>query len=604
MKNSNGPRLPSTDNLTLLLLPRFITFIFLFVSSLFIDKSQILISELLVLYGMVALAYLALLLFRMDAARTNLKRVLIFHIILEVIVSGFVVYHSGGSNSPLIMLFILSIASASMIYQMRGALLISLAASISYLSSIVFYIENITDGFSSDSFGELVNRYSDSFFSVSLNIVLFTIVGIITGYVAERLRDRGELLKTAEEELKKARLITADIIDGMGNGLICIDFSCEILIINRTAREILELDPAFRIEGLVLDNFEEGLNPLANFFKKAVSNDLSVDQTEVIVTTQSGRKVPLGINTSLLSGSDGKPRGIIAVFHDLTEAKILQQRLRAYDRMAAVGQLSAGIAHEIRNPLTSISGSVEVLKDELHLSGSNQKLMEVIINETQRLNRILGEFLLYARIKHTDFTTVRLKLLVNEVFELISNDKRIDSDMLLENNLSENDLALGDEVKISQVLLNLIFNSIEAIDHSGGRVAIGGTIDLGNAKYMVTGDFSRLVRPFTAFDSNKLILSGEYVPLSVSDNGRGIPDDRIEKIFQPFYSTRQGGTGLGLAIVQRLVESMDGVLVFETNEGFGTAFTVFLKKNIDLQFQDPISDVPSESVLKHFLIPS
>jgi len=604
MKNSNGPRLPSTDNLTLLLLPRFITFIFLFVSSLFIDKSQILISELLVLYGMVALAYLALLLFRMDAARTNLKRVLIFHIILEVIVSGFVVYHSGGSNSPLIMLFILSIASASMIYQMRGALLISLAASISYLSSIVFYIENITDGFSSDSFGELVNRYSDSFFSVSLNIVLFTIVGIITGYVAERLRDRGELLKTAEEELKKARLITADIIDGMGNGLICIDFSCEILIINRTAREILELDPAFRIEGLVLDNFEEGLNPLANFFKKAVSKDLSVDQTEVIVTTQSGRKVPLGINTSLLSGSDGKPRGIIAVFHDLTEAKILQQRLRAYDRMAAVGQLSAGIAHEIRNPLTSISGSVEVLKDELHLSGSNQKLMEVIINETQRLNRILGEFLLYARIKHTDFTTVRLKLLVNEVFELISNDKRIDSDMLLENNLSENDLALGDEVKISQVLLNLIFNSIEAIDHSGGRVAIGGTIDLGNAKYMVTGDFSRLVRPFTAFDSNKLILSGEYVPLSVSDNGRGIPDDRIEKIFQPFYSTRQGGTGLGLAIVQRLVESMDGVLVFETNEGFGTAFTVFLKKNIDLQFQDPISDVPSESVLKHFLIPS
>ena len=604
MKNSNGPRLPSTDNLTLLLLPRFITFIFLFVSSLFIDKSQILISELLVLYGMVALAYLALLLFRMDAARTNLKRVLIFHIILEVIVSGFVVYHSGGSNSPLIMLFIHSIASASMIYQMRGALLISLAASISYLSSIVFYIENITDGFSSDSFGELVNRYSDSFFSVSLNIVLFTIVGIITGYVAERLRDRGELLKTAEEELKKARLITADIIDGMGNGLICIDFSCEILIINRTAREILELDPAFRIEGLVLDNFEEGLNPLANFFKKAVSNDLSVDQTEVIVTTQSGRKVPLGINTSLLSGSDGKPRGIIAVFHDLTEAKILQQRLRAYDRMAAVGQLSAGIAHEIRNPLTSISGSVEVLKDELHLSGSNQKLMEVIINETQRLNRILGEFLLYARIKHTDFTTVRLKLLVNEVFELISNDKRIDSDMLLENNLSENDLALGDEVKISQVLLNLIFNSIEAIDHSGGRVAIGGTIDLGNAKYMVTGDFSRLVRPFTAFDSNKLILSGEYVPLSVSDNGRGIPDDRIEKIFQPFYSTRQGGTGLGLAIVQRLVESMDGVLVFETNEGFGTAFTVFLKKNIDLQFQDPISDVPSESVLKHFLIPS
>ena len=230
--------------------------------------------------------------------------------------------------------------------------------------------------------------------------------------------------------------------------------------------------------------------------------------------------------------------------------------------------------------------------------------MEVIINETQRLNRILGEFLLYARIKHTDFTTVRLKLLVNEVFELISNDKRIDSDMLLENNLSENDLALGDEVKISQVLLNLIFNSIEAIDHSGGRVAIGGTIDLGNAKYMVTGDFSRLVRPFTAFDSNKLILSGEYVPLSVSDNGRGIPDDRIEKIFQPFYSTRQGGTGLGLAIVQRLVESMDGVLVFETNEGFGAAFTVFLKKNIDLQFQDPISDVPSESVLKHFLIPS
>ncbi|MBD3168830.1 MAG: PAS domain S-box protein, partial [candidate division Zixibacteria bacterium] len=466
-------RTKTADNITLLLLPRFITFIFLFGGSIYLVKSNRFLWELLALYGAAAIAYLSLLLLRKNTAKAALRRILISHIILEVVISGLMVFHSGGHRSPLILLFILSIASASMVYQMRGAMFVSLSASISYLISIYFFLENLYSSDSAYSFTGILSHNSDIYFPVSLHIVLFTLVGLIAGYVSERLRERGVLLQTTEEELKRARRFTSDILESMGSGLICIDYSCEIILINRTAREILGINTPRSNETTVRDYLHNGYEPLAVFLETAAVENRDFDQYEVVVTRDDGIRVPLAVSTSLLSTPDEKPVGIIAVFQDLTEAKKLQQKLRIYDRLAAVGQLSAGIAHEIRNPLTSISGSVEVLQNELDLNPTNRKLMEVVIKESQRLNRILTEFLDYARIKPTMFTKIELNKLTDEVVEFISNDKRFESGIEIFNTLPAGIAAVGDEEKIRQVFINLILNAIDAVDTAEGRITIG-----------------------------------------------------------------------------------------------------------------------------------
>jgi two-component system sensor histidine kinase PilS (NtrC family) len=355
------------------------------------------------------------------------------------------------------------------------------------------------------------------------------------------------------------------------------------------------------LEGKIYNVFSNGLNPLCEFLEKTITSGTMSDNYETVVLKDDGIKVPLGISTSLLSGPDNQPAGIIASFTDLTEWKSLQQKIRVYDRLAAVGQLSAGIAHEIRNPLTSISGSVEVLSNELKLNGSNKKLMDVVITESQRLNKILSEFLLYARIKPAIQSEVDLKLLTSDVTDFISNDERMKPGIKLINELKDDITVSGDEEKIRQVLFNLIFNAIEAIDDHEGYIHINNKAEYNNLGYTVTGDFDRPVRILTGHEIENVLNSDDYLPLSVTDNGSGIPEDKIEKVFQPFYSTRSGGTGLGLAIVQRLAESMDGVLVFKTAAGKGTTFTIFLKCfNPDSApqklFQDEDETEPEKSI--------
>lgn len=579
--------IPAGDNITLLLLPRFIAFLFLFGGSIFLLKSRAVIFELLVFYGAAALAYLSLLLLRNEYFVKYLKRVLITHLLLEIIISGIMVYHSGGNKSPLVMLFILSIASAAMIYQIHGALFASIASSLSYLTAIYFYLERLRTGDGHVSILSLADKYPEILFSVSINIVLFTAVGFIAGFIAERLKDRGVLLKTAHEELKSAQMMTSDILEGMSSGLICIDCSREILMVNRTAREMLRLEIDGVYEGTIDDVLKGGLRPLYRFLMNALSAESTFDQYELVVATADGRKIPLGISTSLLSCPDGKPHGIIAVFNDLTESKNLQRRLRVYDRLAAVGQLSAGIAHEIRNPLTSISGSVEVLRSELELHGSNRKLMDVILKESQRLNRILTEFLRFARIKPTFMTEVSYKKIVEDVIEFISNDRRLQSGIALTNAVTEDITAFGDEEKIRQILINLIFNAIESLPEREGRVFVSEYVSFESDRYMATGDFDKPVKAIDNPSTMKIFDPDKYSGLSVVDNGSGIPDDRIEKVFHPFYSTRQGGTGLGLSIVQRLVESMDGKLLFETVPEKGSIFSIFLKKSPPEQYSTP-----------------
>jgi two-component system sensor histidine kinase PilS (NtrC family) len=267
----------------------------------------------------------------------------------------------------------------------------------------------------------------------------------------------------------------------------------------------------------------------------------------------------------VLSGGNGKPRGVIAVFADLTDVKQIEEKLRKQDRLAAIGELSAGIAHEIRNPLAAISGSVEVLRNDLDVSGENAKLLDLIVKESSRLNKILSDFLLYARMSPVVTGRVCVATVLAEVYEITrrhfqqSGVEAID----LRHEIADRTLMVeADPDHLKQILINLVFNAVEACPE--------GTRSVRTSVRSIT---------VTKFDSQSGFLhEGDWAAIAISDTGSGIPQRVIERLYEPFISTKTNGTGLGLAVVKRLVDNCGGKMMVDSREGDGTTFTIYLKR--------------------------
>jgi len=237
------------------------------------------------------------------------------------------------------------------------------------------------------------------------------------------------------------------------------------------------------------------------------------------------------------------------------------------DRLAAVGELSAAIAHEIRNPLAAISGSVEVLSENMSVSNEDKRLLDLIVKESSRLNDILSDFLLYARIRRTTPVKVELCRLVSHVIEMAKHYPSFHKGINLYLSSKESfEYVFSDEDQLKQILINLIVNACDALDKDGGDVKV----EIGNN------------------DDNDVCLS-------VIDNGMGMTEEDLKKVYAPFYSTKSGGTGLGLAIVQRLSKSLGIKLNCHSKSGDGTIFNLVFE-NIS-QKPDHISDEKTVSAV-------
>jgi signal transduction histidine kinase len=286
---------------------------------------------------------------------------------------------------------------------------------------------------------------------------------------------------------------------------------------------------------------------------------------ELEITNNQGQRVPLGLSTSVLTEENGTIRGVIAIFSDLTDAKELEGKVRAADRLAAVGELSACIAHEIRNPLAAISGSVEVLKKELALAGENKQLMELIVKESDRLTKMLTKFLQYARIERSSFNKVELCHVISETIEILYHQESMSPNIEIEF-ISEDSIVyvIGDEDLIKQILINLAANACEAIGESTGKITFKVLNDPDNG----------------------------IVKLLISDNGPGIAPDILRKIYQPFFSTRKTGTGLGLSIVHRIAETLGLDLRVNSKLAEGTTFELCFKTYL----QPGVSEIHKQSI--------
>jgi two-component system sensor histidine kinase PilS (NtrC family) len=498
-------------------------------------------------YALVTLVFTLLLAFDKHRRLPTLTTAaVVLHFIAEIGVESGVIYATGNINSPFTGLFILTIVSAALVYRLVGTLLMASVVSLAYTFVIWLGLTTDDPALSLQALRTVFNTDSTAFYSIFLHILIFYLVAFMAGYLAERLRHQDRRLADASRALRQARLETDDILRHLNSGLITVDAEGRIVYFNRAAERILgyrEED----VKGLRCSEvFAERMPNLAGLLTDGIRKKMAHIRQEVEIVDGNGMTVPVGLSISILTEEDYSIRGVIAIFSDLTEAKALEAKVRAADRLAAIGELSASIAHEIRNPLAAISGSVEVLKGDLDVRGENARLLELIVKESDRLTTTLNEFLQYARVDRPTYARVDLCHLVSDVVYLLRHhdsyadniDLRFDSDQAVA-------YVLGDENLIKQLLFNLGVNACEATREKGGRV-----------------QFKILTR------------DPDVVTLRVEDTGNGMTAEQQRRIYEPFFSTKKQGTGLGLAIVHRICSVLKLTISLESREGHGTLFMV------------------------------
>lgn len=468
--------------------------------------------------------------------------------LLEISIETSIIYVTGNINSPFSALFVLTIVSAALAYRMIGTLVVASLVSAAYAFVIWLGLSNPADAtFSMQAIKTVFSSNESAFNGILLHFLIFYLIAFMSGYLAERLSRQVLELEDASSALRRARLETDDILRHLNSGLLSVDAEGLIIYFNRAAERILGYTEE-NVRGMhCVDVFSERMPDLAACLMNGVDARVAFPRKELNIVDYDQQLVPLGLSTSILTEDDGVLRGVIAIFSDLTEAKLMEQKVRNSDRLAAVGELSASIAHEIRNPLAAISGSVEVLQRELDLAGENFRLMELITKESQRLNKILTDFLSYARMDRPSYNKIELCHIVGEIRELLQGHTSVAENVTLMFDSADSiAYVVGDEDLIRQVIMNLTLNACEAFDGKPGQVLF------------------RLVQD----------PAQGTVLLLISDNGPGMDAALVENIYQPFFSTKKSGTGLGLAIVHRICNALKLKLSVDTQPGFGTTFKI------------------------------
>lgn len=510
-------------------------------------------------YSFITLALLLLITF--DLRQTHhllFSAIVILQLILEIAVETGLVHHTGGMDSPFAVLFVLTILSASLAYSLVGSVAFAGFSSLAY-AGILWSAEGLELSFRS------LSQVSDaSFYGAFLYICTFFLVAFISGYLTQRLKAKGQELWTASLELDKIRADTDEILKHLKSGLITIDAWGRIAYFNRAAEEILGYSDS-EVKGRdCREVFRQRMPQLAEKIIQVIKLNEEHARGLLYIEDTNKRKIPIGISTSILGDTETGVRGVIAIFQDISEAMKLEERIRVADKLAAVGELSAGIAHEIRNPLASISGSVEVLKEELALSRENRNLLDLVIKETDRLNRIVTDFLSYARIGPSLLSKVELLRILDDVIEIAKKHPCYKESISFHNIFSTQvRYVLGEENQIKQIFLNLLVNALEAMEGRWGKIVISDR------------SLDQLDKFYFRDEEPE---ESDWVPIAIVDEGKGMTEEQKQKIFSPFYSAKKNGTGLGLAIVQRLVNNLGGKIEFRSQEGKGSAFVVYLQK--------------------------
>lgn len=387
------------------------------------------------------------------------------------------------------------------------------------------------------------NRLSETRRRIILNYSIIMALVLLGIYVVFKLQETYIVKKT----LNEMKVYTSKLLETMDNAVISVDNRGNIKTFNRKSEEIF----GKKKEEVLNKDCQEVLNLNINgecLLKECLLEKKNISQ-EIILEEKGLKKKILDLNTSFLTDESGGITGVVAVIRDVTEIKDLNEEVARHKRLVALGKLSAGIAHEIRNPLSSIRGLAQFVFNSFSKTDERKEDLNTIIQEVDRLNKLVVQVLDFAKLKKLNLTRFSLNGLIRKITELFKieiKDKQIKFNLELSPDISQ---IQADEDQIKQILMNVIINAIQAIPKKG-------EIKIKTEKSSLRGESA--------------------IKLIIEDSGIGITEKDFNQIFDPFFSTKEKGSGLGLSIVYKLVEAHQGEIKVESKEGEGTKFVIFL----------------------------
>lgn len=462
-----------------------------------------------------------------------------FQFLIDALLITWLIWRTGDLTSPYITLYIVLISVSSVFLRPQSTILMA------FICIVLFCGLAILTGFTYiDSFG-LPQTRAKIVQILSFHAVAFFVVGLLASRLADRQKS-GDELREATKNLASLRALHERIIESIRSGLIVTDLDGTIFTFNTAASEITGYTPVQVIGSSIFDLMPGIRTSLA---------DASLESSEVQsryesdLTTPDGFVVRIGYSVARLFSEENESTGYILTFQDLTEIRSMEESVRRKDRLAAVGRVGAGLAHEIRNPLGAMRGAIQVLESSMPPNSIQTDLMGIILRESDRLNSIITNFLSYAKPKVGNYSEIDLRDAIRDTVTLLRHSPDVKETHTITENLSNQPIFVSaDQTQIQQVFWNLTRNAIQAMP-DGGDLKI--SLDHG------IGDRARIV---------------------ITDTGKGMPPEQVEQLFEPFSKSTTGGTGLGLSIVYQIIRDHNGTINVRSAEEEGTTITIELRR--------------------------
>jgi two-component system sensor histidine kinase PilS (NtrC family) len=507
-------------------------------------------TSVIALYVLILLTYLLTVIYIiLPKFVKNLKINIYIQTLCDVLLITGLVLVTGGIRSIYSVFYPLVIIYSVLFLARGGGLIIASASSILYgllldleYYRIIYPLYDMTIYDYPFSAGYVFTR-------IFIHILSFYIIALLASFVVEKEKKTRSLLAEKETAFDQLDLLHRSIIESVDTGIMTINLQGKIKSFNRAAEEITGFSFS-EIENRTVDV----LFPMyADLFENNRNDDPSKstkNRLDMFVMGKGNRNMVLGCSVSILKDNKGKRIGDIFIFQDLTSIKEMENALDKSRRLALIGEMAAGLAHEMRNPLASIIGSIQVLKRDLKLNNADERLMQIIMRGKDQLESFIKDFLLLARPTPGNHESVFIKEIIEDVLESIHYvpdwNHRIDTNLSLADHLAVH----SNKTEMREVIWKLILNAIQAMPE-------GGNLSIETKKVHDEGGRG-------------------FLEMRIGDTGCGINSTCLEKIFEPFYTTKEKGTGIGLAIVNRIVESYTGHIKVESTVDKGSTFVVTL----------------------------